>query len=42
MELNAEILNLRPYLFRIAYNMLGSIEEAEDVVQDVYEKWTFV
>jgi RNA polymerase sigma-70 factor (ECF subfamily) len=39
METTAEVLQLRPYLFKIAYSMLGEIEEAEDVVQDVYEKW---
>jgi RNA polymerase sigma-70 factor (ECF subfamily) len=39
MEFNSEILALRPYLFSIAYNMLGMVEEAEDIVQDVYEKW---
>jgi RNA polymerase sigma-70 factor (ECF subfamily) len=39
MELTSEILGLRPYLFRISYNMLGVIEDAEDIVQDVYEKW---
>lgn len=42
MELTAEILALRPYLFGIAYNMLGVIEEAEDSVHDVYERWTTV
>lgn len=42
MELTSEILSLRPYLFRISYNMLGVIEEAEDIVQDVYEKWISV
>lgn len=42
MELTADILALRPYLFGIAYNMLGGIEEAEDIVQDVYEKWLSV
>lgn len=42
MELSTEILALRAYLFRIAYNMLGVVEEAEDIVQDVYEKWTSV
>ncbi|MCF0038681.1 sigma factor [Dyadobacter fanqingshengii] len=39
MILTSEILNLHAYLFRIAYNMLGVVEEAEDIVQDVYEKW---
>lgn len=42
MELNADILALRPYLFGIAYNMLAMIEESEDIVQDVYEKWLTV
>jgi RNA polymerase sigma-70 factor, ECF subfamily len=39
MELTKEILALRPYLFSISYNMLGMVEEAEDVVQDVFVKW---
>lgn len=39
MELTPEILALRPYLFSISYNMLGLVEEAEDIVQDVFEKW---
>lgn len=39
METTTEVLQLRPYLFTIAYSMLGEIEEAEDIVQDVYEKW---
>lgn len=42
MELNQEILGLRPYLFSIAYGMLGVVEEAEDIVQDVFEKWISV
>jgi len=42
MELTTEILALRPYLFTIAYNMLGVVEEAEDVVQDSYLKWIAV
>lgn len=29
----------RPYLFSIAYRMLGSVEEAEDVLQDAFLKW---
>lgn len=39
METTTEVLQLRPYLFKIAYSMLGEIEEAEDIVQDIYEKW---
>jgi RNA polymerase sigma-70 factor (ECF subfamily) len=29
----------RPRLFGIAYRMLGSVEDAEDVVQDAYLRW---
>lgn len=39
MELTPEIFALRPYIFSISYNMLGMVEEAEDIVQDVFEKW---
>jgi RNA polymerase sigma-70 factor, ECF subfamily len=39
MDITDEILDLKPYLFGIAYNMRGEIHEAEDVVQDIYEKW---
>jgi RNA polymerase sigma-70 factor (TIGR02957 family) len=30
---------VRPRLFGIAYRMLGSVEEAEDVVQDTWIRW---
>ena len=30
---------LRPRLTRIAYRMLGSVAEAEDIVQDAYLRW---
>jgi DNA-directed RNA polymerase specialized sigma24 family protein len=30
---------LRPRLQKIAYRMLGSVAEAEDIVQDVWLRW---
>lgn len=30
---------LRPRLFGIAYRVLGSVTEAEDVVQDAWVRW---
>lgn len=33
---------LRPNLIRIAYRMLGSIADAEDVVQDAFSRWLIV
>ncbi|MES4909103.1 MULTISPECIES: sigma-70 family RNA polymerase sigma factor [unclassified Streptomyces] len=32
-------LELRPRLFGIAYRVLGSVDEAEDVVQDAWLRW---
>jgi RNA polymerase sigma-70 factor (ECF subfamily) len=32
-------LNVRPRLFGVAYRMLGSAVEAEDIVQDVWVRW---
>ena len=35
----AAFLAVRPRLFGFAYRMLGSVAEAEDVVQDVWLRW---
>ena len=35
----AEFARVRPRLFGIAYRMLSSVHEAEDLVQDVWLKW---
>ena len=35
----AAFMGVRPRLFGIAYRMLGSAAEAEDVVQDVWVRW---
>ncbi len=35
----AAFISVRPRLFGIAYRMLGSAAEAEDVVQDVWLRW---
>ncbi len=35
----ASFAPLRPRLTRIAYRMLGSVAEAEDIVQDAYLRW---
>jgi RNA polymerase sigma factor (sigma-70 family) len=35
----ATFMSIRPRLFGIAYRMLGSAAEAEDIVQDVWVRW---
>jgi RNA polymerase sigma-70 factor (ECF subfamily) len=35
----AAFMSVRPRLFGIAYRMLGSAAEAEDIVQDVWVRW---
>jgi RNA polymerase sigma-70 factor (ECF subfamily) len=32
-------LEYKPLLFSVAYNMLGLVADAEDIVEDMYEKW---
>src|SRR5258708_2267117 len=40
MDNKTEIfLEYKALLFSIAYNMLGNIDQAEDMVQDTYVKW---
>ncbi|HYM19740.1 MAG TPA: sigma-70 family RNA polymerase sigma factor [Candidatus Kapabacteria bacterium] len=40
MQASKELfLDYRPLLFSTAYNMLGSVEDAEDMVQETYLKW---
>lgn len=39
MMLSSDVERLRPRLFGIAYRMLGSVHDAEDVVQDAMLRW---
>ena len=40
MDRTAEFQEARPRLQRLAYRMLGSVAEAEDVVQDAWMRWS--
>jgi RNA polymerase sigma-70 factor (ECF subfamily) len=39
MNVLEEYQRWRPYLFSIAYRMLGSVAESEDILQDTYLRW---
>src|ERR1700743_1163728 len=40
MDNNTQLfLEYKGLLFSIAYNMLGNVDSAEDIVQDVFLKW---
>ena len=37
MNISLKYQELKPFLFTIAYNMTGQVEEAEDIVQDTFQ-----
>ena len=39
MEMKNDIFNYQPMLRSVAMKIVGSIEDAEDIVQDTFEKW---
>src|SRR5258705_4612122 len=39
MDRETQFQDLRPLLFALAYRMLGTRADAEDVVQDAYLRW---
>ena len=39
MNTSEEIFTYHPLLRSIALRIVGSIEDAEDIVQDTFEKW---
>lgn len=42
MDKTEIFLEYKNLLFTVAYNMLGSIEDAEDIVDEVYMKWNLI
>jgi RNA polymerase sigma-70 factor (ECF subfamily) len=40
MDREAQFLELRPLLFRLAYRMIGTRADAEDMVQEAFLRWT--
>ena len=39
MQFPSNIAKLKPFLFKIAYQMTGSVEESEDILQEVLYQW---